>query len=285
MIRQGMNLVGYSLSEYFGRSAQRVAIGRGVGARVLGLYQNALQIYENIFMLLISSLHSVAVSGLSKLIDDPREFKRAWANGLSMVAFYAMPIYGALAVTGQDLVVILLGPKWSDSGYLLSIFAVRGIPQALLATTGWLYVSSARTDRWMRWGWFASLTQLVALLIAIPFGTNVIAAAYSASMIILLLPGLAYAGKPLGLKISDYVAVVWQPFTACAVATVCCLCLRIAVLSHSTHLARFSFLVTSYAIVYLLVAVGVLRVFKPLQILRSLLRDAVPRLFPRPAAN
>jgi hypothetical protein len=42
---------------------------------------------------------------------------------VSAMAFFVMPTAAILSVTGQDVVVILLGEKWRQSGLLLSIMA------------------------------------------------------------------------------------------------------------------------------------------------------------------
>src|SRR5437879_6877090 len=42
MVRFGINIVGFSVTDLFGRSSDRVVIGKGYGAKGLGHYQNAL---------------------------------------------------------------------------------------------------------------------------------------------------------------------------------------------------------------------------------------------------
>ena len=136
----------------------------------LGLYQKALLFYENLLDVLTNPLHGVAVASLSRLRDDVVGLKRAWAKALSVLAFWGMPAFGLMAVTGQDVIVLLLGEKWSGAGLLLSILALRGIPNVVERSLGWLHVTAGRADRWARWGVIASCAQLGAIVIGLWFG-------------------------------------------------------------------------------------------------------------------
>jgi PST family polysaccharide transporter len=145
-----------------------VAIGYGSGAAALGRYQNAMLIYENVLSVLTAPLHPVAVAGLCKVSNDPKEFRRLWGKAISTLSFWSMPAFGLLAVTSQGLILILLGKKWASAGILLSILALRGIPHAVERTLGWLHVPAGRSDRWMRWGVFALCAQGLALVSGLP---------------------------------------------------------------------------------------------------------------------
>ncbi len=134
MVKFGCNLIGFSLTDFTSKNMDRIAIGSRFGPRGLGLYQNALLIYDNLLDLTFP-LHGVAVVSLSKLLHNLEELRRSWAKALSTLAFYAMPAFGILAVTSQD-VILLLGKKWESAGILLSVLALRGIPHVVERTFG-----------------------------------------------------------------------------------------------------------------------------------------------------
>ena len=276
MIRFGVHLIGYSISDYTGRSGQRVVIGKTLGTTVLGHYQNALQIFDNLHDLMVSSLHSVAISGLSKLVDQRDQFRRSWASALSTVSFYAMPVFGILSVVSQDLVLILLGRKWARAGVLLSIIALRGIPQTLVTTSAWLHVTAGRADRMMRWGWFTTAVQLAMLLVATPFGTMGIAVAYTVSMYLICAPSLSYAGYPLGIRGNEVLTVVWRQVAASLIAAAAGFALRYTLFSDMNSIVRTLLLALAYLAVYGVLAVGMFGVRKPLRVVANLYRDFLP---------
>ena len=168
-------------------------------------------VYDNLVNILVVPLHSVAVASLSKMRDDTTALRDAWAKALATVSFYAMPAFGLLAATSQDVIVLLLGSKWSSAGVLLGVLAFRGIPHSVERTVGWLHVTAGRTDRLIRYGVFAACIQLAALACGLPFGPIGIAVAYVVSMFLLFVPALAYAGRPLGIGAADVLRVVWRP--------------------------------------------------------------------------
>lgn len=276
MVKFGLNLSGFCLTDFVARNGDRVAVGRALGARTLGFYQNALFIYDNVLDVLVFPLHQVAVSGLSKLQGDPAELRRSWAKALSTVAFYAMPAFGILAITSQDLIVILLGAKWAAAGALLSVLALRGIPHSAERTMGWLHVVAGRTDRWLRWGVLATCVQLLALFCGLPFGPFGIVWAHVVSMFLLFVPALAYAGRPLGIGGRDVMMALAAPLAGALAVTGAGFAFRASLLAGLPPIERMAILVPAYLAVYLVVVMGLFRVTAPMRVCVSLLRGFVP---------
>jgi len=277
MLKFGRNLTGFTMTDFAGRSVDRVAIGYRFGAAGLGQYQNALFVYDNLLDVLVQALHGVAVSTLSKLRGDLTELRRLWAKALTMVVFFSMPAYGLLAVTSQDLIVFMLGKKWETAGMLLSIIALRGIPHSVERTLGWLHVTAGRTDRWARWGVVALVTQLIALAAGLPFGTVGVATAYVIAMFVLFVPAIAYAGQPLGIGVGDVIGAVARPLVGSLVAAGAGFWLRYTVLANTPGLLRVVEVGAAYAAVYLILVVGLLKVRTPLVTSLSLVREFLRR--------
>ncbi len=145
LLKFGLNVTGFTMTDFVARSMDRVALGYTTGPRELGYYQNAFVIYDNP-LALFAPLHNVAVATLSKLRADRAALKRAWSIALSSVTFFAAPAFAVLAVTGQDLVFLLLGSKWAQAGVILSILALRG-PAHVVERTAGLVARSRRTSR------------------------------------------------------------------------------------------------------------------------------------------
>ena len=275
-LRFGFNITAYCITDFAGRSSDRVAIGYRIGPRGLGQYQNALFVYDNLLDVLVFPLHGVAVAGLSKLRDNLTELRNSWSKALSTVAFYAMPAFGLLAVTSRDVVVILLGAKWASAGMLLSVLAFRGIPNCVERTLGWLHVSAGRSDRWMRWGVFATCAQFVALLCGLPFGPMGVAFAYVVSMFVLFVPAVAYAGRPFDIGPADVISIVGRQLTGALAAAGIGFLLRVILLRGTPPLLRAVVLSAVYLAAYLTIVIGILRVRAPLRVMLVLIRSSLP---------
>jgi polysaccharide transporter, PST family len=281
MVRFGLYLSGFSLTEFVRRNCDRVVVGRGLGARALGYYQNSFLVYDNVLDILVLCLHQVAVSGLSRLQHEPAALRRAWRKALSMVVFYAMPAFGILAVTSVDLIVLLLGAQWAPTGALLSVLALGGIAQAAELTLGWLHVVAGRTDRWLRWGVLATAVRLVILVGGLPFGIVGIAWAHVVTIYVLFVPALAYAGRPLGIGARDVVSVIGPPLAGALLAAGAGFAVRDPLLGDLAPPARMAVLTVLFFATYLAVVVGVFRRVGPLQVslglARGFLRSASSR--------
>ena len=271
MIKFGLHCLGYTGADFAGKFADRVAIGRMSGPLDLGFYQKACFLYENSLDLMTGPLRVVAMSGLSKLRGNTDVLWKSWSRALSAVAFLSMPAFGLLVITSQDMIVLFLGEKWRSASVLLSIFALAGIPEVIRRTCGWLHNAAGRSDRFMKWGVFASIVQILALFIGLPFGVQGIAWALVASAYLLFLPAIAYSGQPFQIGVWSVVKVVGPQMVGALLAVVLGLWLRTTLESAQVFL-RIGILSFAYASVYLVIVLGVFRLREPLQVGRSLVK-------------
>lgn len=278
MLTFGTHVTIFAVTDAIGRSADRIALGHTRGAEELGYYQNASALYDNPLGI-FNSLHTVAVASLSKLKDNLEELRRTWSIALSSLAFFSMPIFVILAVTGPDVVVLLLGEKWLYAGTILSVVALRGPAQVVERTHGWLHIAAGRPDRWMHWGIVSSLVQVSAVFCGLPFGTMGVATAYTVCMYILFVPAVAYSGRPFAIDVSRVFKVVGPQLVGALCAAVVGFLLRDIYLNDASVLGRIVILVVSCVVSYLIVTVGLFRLVRPLGVAASLLSDSLPARF------
>jgi PST family polysaccharide transporter len=279
----GLGVTGFTLTDYLAKSADRIAIGYFQGVGPLGYFQNAFTIYSNVISILADPTHNIAATSLSKLRGDIAALKRAWERALSTLSFFSVPAFAILAVIGQDFVVLLLGQKWAPAGSLLCIFAVRGIAQSIERTMGWLHVAAGRADRWMRWGVYSALVQLLALAVGLPFGVTGVAVAYTVVMFVLFVPALVYSGRPVGIYGGDVLRAVGPQTIAGLVAVAAGFFVQFELIAGFSPLLRILVSGTACLLSYLAVVVGLFRITAPLQLALSVLHDL--RGFRTPAGS
>ena len=269
----GLGVTGFTMTDYLAKSADRIAIGYFYGAGPLGYFQNAFTIYSNALGILAEPAHNIAASSLSKLRSDIVGLKRTWETALSTLSFFSAMAFALLAVIGQDFVVLLLGQKWAPAGPLLCIFAVRGIAQSIERTMGWLHVAAGRADRWMRWGVYAAIVQLLALVAGLPFGVTGVAIAYAIAMFALFVPALVYSGRPVGIDTSDVLRAVGPQMTGALIAVTAGFLVQFEFLAGVSPLLRIFASGLVCLLTYLAVVAGIFRITAPLQLAFSVLHD------------
>jgi PST family polysaccharide transporter len=121
----------------------------------------------------------------------------------------------------------------------------------------------------------------MALFCGLPFGTMGVATAYAISMYVLFLPALTYAGQPFGIGAKDVIRVVGPQLIGALSCAGLGFALRFWALEHLAPLPRTLILLLACGGFYLLIVVGLFRVTKPLQIVRSLVKDMVPKVLTR----
>ena len=273
MVRFGLHVVGFSVTYTVAKAVDRIALGLFYRPDQVGYYQNAITLYENSIFSALGQVHTVGSAALSKLQSNVAALRRKYQAALSALAFFVMPAAAILSVTGEDVTVILLGEKWRAAGSLLRIIALRGIPQVIEASQGWLHLSIGRADRWRNWGIVSLAVQIAAVLAGLPFGPTGVAVACVIASILIAIPSINYAGRPIGLGAGLVVRAVGPQLIGAISAAAGGSWLQMTVLAHYSSLVRIVSSASVCACIYLIVVVGLFRLTEPMRVARSVVQD------------
>jgi len=184
-----------------------------------------------------------------------------------------MPAAAILSVTAPDLTIMLLGEKWRAAGLLLSIIALRGIFQVVEGSQGWLHLSIGRADRWRNWGIVSLVVQVVAVLGGLPFGTTGVAVAVVMTSMLLAVPSISYAGRPIGIGVALVIRAVGQQLIGAISTAAGGWWLQTTALTHCSGFVRI-FLLTGFCIsIYLIIMVGLFRLTEPIKVAGAVVQD------------
>jgi PST family polysaccharide transporter len=268
---------------YFTNNLDNILIGWRLGPAALGFYKKAYDLFVLPTSQLSSPLTIVAVSALSRLQSDSIRYRRYLIGALGVMAFVGMGIGADLTLVGKDLIFVLLGPKWGESGRIFTFFG-PGIGITLLyGTHQWIHLSIGRADRWLRWGMVDLAVTALFLLVGLRWGPVGIALAWVASSWIITLPALWYAGRPINFGVSPVLAAVWKYIVASLIAG----CASAVLIRQMPYLlaasgsfwafARLGVTSVLFGVLYLGVVILLHRGCAPLSHLAGLLRVMVSR--------
>jgi PST family polysaccharide transporter len=214
MVRFAIHTYGRFFTGYFTNNLDNFLVGWKLGPASLGFYKKAYDLFVLPSNQLATGLTMVAVSALSRLQRDRAQYKRYLLSALGVMAFVGMAISGDLTLVGRDLVLVLLGAKWGESGRLFTIFA-PGIGFMLLYCTHiWIHLSLGKADRWFRWGLVDLAVTTVFLFVGLHWHAEGIAVAWVAAYWVIAYPALWYAGQPIELGVSAVIVVTWKYIVA-----------------------------------------------------------------------
>ena len=269
-------------ANYLTRNFDNLLVGWRFNAMVLGYYKRAYDLFALSASQLTIPLNHVALAALSRVQNDPARLRRHLASLLGMVAFVGMAMGADLTLIGKDVVRVVLGPKWLESGIIFVLFG-PGIGVMLLnSTIGWIHVSIGKPQRWFRWTLVESIVTCSLFLMALPWGPTGIALAWSVSYWVLLIPAFWYAGRPIQFGAYDLLAVVWRyALAALAAGWISTIVHRTLVFSGDPASVLYALEdIVVISVLFIALYLGVLIILyqglSPLRQLRSFLEELVP---------
>jgi len=275
LLNFGANSVVFYIVNYFINNLDKSLIGRKYGAEQVGYYGRAYYLSAYPASQLSTPLFHVAVSTLSKLRQDAGKYRRYYLSAISVMSFLGMPASVFMAMMSKELVYILLGPQWSQTAELFAILSLGIGMNILSASSGWLFVSLGRTDRWRNWGLLSSGIMVVGYFVGISFGVKGVAIAYMVLTFSLTFPGILYGGRPIGIRFREIYSTIWKYILASVLAGAILFHLKsLAILENMIVLKTILSLVF-YLCVYLALVVLFYRGIAPIREIVSLFKIMV----------
>ena len=282
LVRFAANTYSLFCVQYATSNIDNFLVGWRFNAIALGFYKKAYDLFVLSQSGLLAPLHNVALATFSRLNQDYVRFRRYFVNSLGMLAFVGMAVGADVALVGRDFIRLVLGPQWGEAGNIFSFFGPGIGIMLLYSTTGWIHLSIGKPNRWLRWSIIEFSVTVLLFVVALRWGPQGIAAAWSASFWLLIIPAFWYAGRPIRLEISLLISAVWKYTVASLLSACACAVLARKVLasfsSTGAVLALEDILVTSgiFLAIYLSAVILLHRGSGPLRQLSGLLREVVP---------
>jgi PST family polysaccharide transporter len=218
MVRFALHTYGFFTGNYLTRNLDNLLVGSMFGPQSLGLYKRAYDMTVMPIGQLAVPLNAVAVPTLSRLADDSEKYRRYVLRSLATLAFIGMALAGGLALIGRDLFVLVFGQQWEESGRLFTFFAPGIGAMMMYPSCTFIYLSSGRPDRLLRWGITESVVFSLLFVLGLRWGPMGVACAWMTASWILLVPALWYAGKPMDLRVAHTLGAIGGYVTASALA-------------------------------------------------------------------
>ncbi len=211
MLKFGGYLTGFSFVNYFSRNADNILIGKAWGGVELGLYSRAYSLLLFPLQQINSPISAVAIPALSRLQNNPEEFRDFFRKTLGVTTFVTFPLVALIIICRHELVLIFLGSQWGAAVPIFSLLAISAFLQPIGNITGILYIALGRTERMFKWGLMSSSWIVTSFFIGLPFGAQGVALAYSLAVVIMIIPLILYAISGTFLTLGDFLSGIKYP--------------------------------------------------------------------------
>lgn len=214
MLRFGGTITANSFVVYVAYNTEKILLGRYWGPAALGIYGRGYQLANLPVQQVSDSCGSVAFPMLSRLQVDPGRLRRSYLKTHSLVASLTVPAVVICAVFANELVTVILGPKWLASAPVLQLLSPTFLIFALINPFGWLLQASGRVQRSLNIALLIAPVVILGVALGLRHGPSGVALGYSAAMLILIAPCVAWSMRGTGITARDYLDSIKDPLLA-----------------------------------------------------------------------
>ena len=203
---------------YVATNFEKVLLGRYWGADAIGLYGRAYQLSNIPTDNLNSAAGEVAFAALSRLQDDPKRLKSYFLKGYSLILALTLPLTITCALFADDVIHVVLGPKWKDAAILFRLLAPTILVFGIANPLSWLLCSLGMIKRLLKMGLVIAPIMIGAYVMGLPYGPKGVASAYSAVMTLWLIPLVFWALHGTVVSPRDILVELSRPLVSSIVA-------------------------------------------------------------------
>jgi O-antigen/teichoic acid export membrane protein len=214
MLRFGGTVTLNSLVVYFAYNTEKILLGRFWGAAALGLYGRAYQLANLPVQQLINAIGGVAFPVLARMQNDLPRLRRSYLKFYSVVVSMIVPVVISCVVFADEIVHTILGPKWSGVASVLRLLAPTALVFAVVNPTSWVLRATGQFARSLKIAFLIAPVVILGILAGLRHGPPGVALGYSAAMVLLSAPLVAWAKHGTGIATADYWNCLKRPLAA-----------------------------------------------------------------------
>lgn len=206
------------LAWYVYQNADFFVAGKVFGKDLMGVYRVAWDLTSTPLEKIVSMVGRVTPSVLSAAQNDKAALRRYVLRITEVLALVTFPATVGMGLVAQDLVPLMLGPKWSAMVVPLQLLAVAAAIRAITPILPQVLTVTGQNRRGMRINVIGALTMPVAFYIGSKWGTTGIAVMWIAVYpVAVVIPMANAVFRQVELPWRDYLRALAAPVSGVAV--------------------------------------------------------------------
>jgi len=205
-----------AIGGYFQTQVDNIAIGGIVGAAVMGRYTVAKDIAASPTQEIMNPMVAALLPVMSKYRANADELRALYSRMLGWSAIICASTGVGVTMVADDLVRVVLGPKWVDATELIGWLALNASVAALLSGTSTLLDVLGMPFVSARILW-SRLIVFTAVVFAVAYSTHDVVSVVITRLVVttLFVPTIVAAvRRKTGVPGRDYLRAMWRPFVA-----------------------------------------------------------------------
>ena len=264
---------------YLAWNAEKLLLGRFWGADALGVYGRAFQLVTLPVQQLNTSITGVAFPALSRIQHDAKRLARSFLRGFSLLISATIPITISCALFAEEIVRIVLGPKWMAAAPIFRLLAPVAVVFAVANPFSWLVMSVGRIGRALSISTATTPLVIVGIVLGLSHGPKGVALGYSLAMTLLVIPIAAWSKLGTGITWADLWGATSPSFLSGLLAGGAGLLVKLTL---GDRLPAMLSLIVGLGLVLGVYAWALLIVMRQKHVYMDVLSQLLPRPEPRP---
>jgi len=152
------------------------------------------------------------------LQSDAERLRRSFLKGYAVIISMTIPVAITFALFAEEIVRIVLGPKWNGAAVVLRLLAPRALVSALVNPLGWFLMATGQVGRSLNIALLIAPVVIIGVVAGLRHGPAGVALGYSTAMLVLVVPIIAWAKHGTGMATRDFWNAIKRPLAAGAMA-------------------------------------------------------------------
>jgi len=198
--------------------ADSLVVGVRLGSEALGLYTAAHRIHSMMMEALFATVNRVTLPAFAKLNHDALRMQRALLRLIAFCSFFTVPLFAAVAVLAEPIVLLLFGERWREAAPLLSAFGFGGVLFSVSFFNAPVMTAAGRTGLVLVLTVVNGVLNLLGFFIGSYWGALGVAIAFSLRGYLVLPLNLVFLKRSIGVATGAYLKTLWPSYAAAAIA-------------------------------------------------------------------
>lgn len=205
---------------YIAYNLDKLLVGRFWGASALGIYGRAYQLVNLPAEGVLGAIGGVAFSALSRVREDEPLLRSYFLKAYKIVLTLTVPITVLFALFAEDIVLTLLGPKWTSATTTVRLLTPTLLVFAMINPTGWFLLSIGLIERSVKIALVIAPLVIGGYILGLPYGPEGVALGFSVALVLWVVPHILWSMKGTAVGASDVFKVMIKPCVSGTIAGV-----------------------------------------------------------------
>jgi len=194
-----------NVTGYWVRNIDNVLVGFVLGQGPLGVYTRAYAVMLFPLSRVTRVLSRVMFPSLALIQDDTARVRGVFLKMTRVVALVTFPLMLGIAAAAENFTAVVFGPQWGEMVPLLRVLAVVGMVQSVTVLIVNIYLSQNQTGLRLRVILPIQALQVLGIVLGLKWGIYGVAVGYAIATLATAPVECYYAGRIIGMSLSDFV--------------------------------------------------------------------------------